>query len=193
LPSILKLRNKIRTTALAVLMVGATAAYSQVDVQSNEWSRLARQIFGELIALDTTHESGDTTPAAEFLAHRLREAGFNSEDVEVIGPGRRNKNLVARLRGSGKGRPILFFAHLDVVAAPRDQWNTDPFTLTERDGNFYGRGAFDVKNEDADMVVNLIRLKTRGLPSGQRYHRRAHGWRRVRRRLQRDHVAVAKP
>jgi len=157
-----KLRNRIWSTALAVLMVGAIAAHGQVDVQSNEWSRLARQVFGELIALDTTHESGDTTPAAELLAHRLREAGFNSEDVEVVGPGRSNKNLVARLRGSGRGRPILFFAHLDVVAAPRDQWNTDPFTLTERDGNFYGRGAFDVKNEDADMVVNLIRLKREG-------------------------------
>ena len=83
--SMRKLRNRIWSTALAALMVGATAAHGQVDVQSNEWSRLARQVFGELIALDTTHESGDTTPAAELLAHRLREAGFNSEDVEAHG------------------------------------------------------------------------------------------------------------
>jgi len=77
-------------------MLGRLLHMARLMCQSNEWSRLARQVFGELIALDTTHESGDTTPAAELLAHRLREAGFNSEDVEVVGPGRGNKNLVAR-------------------------------------------------------------------------------------------------
>jgi acetylornithine deacetylase/succinyl-diaminopimelate desuccinylase-like protein len=130
--------------------------------RSEAWGQLARQLFGELIALDTTHESGDTTPAAELLARHLREAGFTEEDVKVTGPRPKNKNLVARLRGNDQGQPILFFAHLDVVAAPHDQWNTDPFTLTELNGYFYGRGAFDVKNECADLVANLIRLKKEG-------------------------------
>jgi acetylornithine deacetylase/succinyl-diaminopimelate desuccinylase-like protein len=134
----------------------------QHGLQSNEWGQLARQLFAELIALDTTHEAGDTTPAAELLARHLREAGFTDEDVKVIGPRPKNKNLVARLRGNGQGQPVLFFAHLDVVAAPHDQWNTDPFTLTERNGYFYGRGAFDVKNECADLAANLIRLKKEG-------------------------------
>lgn len=138
------------------------AVNSQHGLRSSEGGQLARQLFSELIALDTTHESGDTTPAAELLARHLREAGFSDTDLEVIGPRPKNKNLVARLRGIGLGRAILFFAHLDVVAAPHDQWNSDPFTLTERNGYFYGRGAFDVKNECADLVANLISLKKEG-------------------------------
>ena len=69
---------------------------------------------------------------------------------------------MVRLPGTGARRPILFFVHLDTVAAPREQWNSDPFTLTERNGYFYGRGAFDVKNECADLIANLIRLKREG-------------------------------
>lgn len=143
-------------------LVMVVPAQAQSPKTSDYWGQVAHQIFAQLIAIDTTHATGDTTPAAESLASWLRRANFNNSDIEVIGPGPKNKNLVARLRGNGQGRPILFFAHLDVVAAPRNQWNTDPFNLTEHKGYFYGRGAFDVKNECADMIANLIRLKKEG-------------------------------
>ena len=49
-------------------------------------------------------------------------------------------DLVVRYRGTGTRKPMLFFAHLDVVEARREDWTVDPFLLTERDGYFYGRG-----------------------------------------------------
>ena len=124
--------------------------------------QLARDVLAELIGIKTTHEHGNTTPAAEAMARRLLAAGFPAADVVVLGPATGNHNLVARLRGTGKRRPILLLAHLDVVEARREDWSVDPFTLTEQDGFFYGRGTLDIKDMAALFVATLIRLKREG-------------------------------
>jgi acetylornithine deacetylase/succinyl-diaminopimelate desuccinylase-like protein len=121
--------------------------------------QLARDIFAELIAINTTTDSGSTR-AADALVKRLAAAGFSAEDVVLAGPKPHKQNLVVRLRGKGKAEPILFLSHLDVVEAKREDWSIDPFVLTERDGYFYGRGTSDIKDEVADLVANLIRLKS---------------------------------
>jgi acetylornithine deacetylase/succinyl-diaminopimelate desuccinylase-like protein len=123
--------------------------------------KLAREIFKELIEIDTTQE-GNTTTAAEAVARRLRAAGWPSEDVQVFGPSPRKGNLVARLRGTGKRKPILLLGHLDVVAARKDDWSLDPFKLTERDGYYYGRGTEDMKSLVALWVATAIRFKKEG-------------------------------
>lgn len=125
--------------------------------------QLARDIFRELIEIDTTDSSGDTTEAAEAVARRLRAAGFSEGDVQVLGPQPRKGNLVARLRGSGARKPLLLLAHLDVVEAQRDEWSVDPFTFLECDGYFYGRGTTDDKAMAAIWVANLIRYQQEGL------------------------------
>ena len=124
--------------------------------------QLARDILKELVEIDTTDSSGDNTRAAEAMAARLRAAGFGGPDLQVLAPVPRKGNVVARLRGSGAGRPILLLAHLDVVEARREDWSFDPFTLLERDGYFYGRGTVDIKSGAAVLVANLIRLKQEG-------------------------------
>ena len=124
--------------------------------------QLARDIFAELVGINTTHEHGNTTPAAEAVARRLLAAGFPAADVQVIGPRDQNKNLVARFRGTGKHRPVLLLAHLDVVEALRSDWSLQPFVLTEKDGFFYGRGSSDIKDMAAIWVAALIRLKKEG-------------------------------
>ncbi len=139
----------------------AGSAYSQtagVPRPLDAHSGLARDIFRELIEIKTTLTEGSTR-AAEAMAARLRSAGFPEKDLQVIGPGPRHRNLVARYRGTGVHRPILFLAHLDVVEALRKDWSVDPFTFLEKEGYFYGRGTLDIKCEVADMVANLIRLK----------------------------------
>jgi acetylornithine deacetylase/succinyl-diaminopimelate desuccinylase-like protein len=123
---------------------------------------LARDIFKELIEINTTHSTGNTTVAAEMIAKRLRDAGFAEKDVQVVGPEARNRNLVARIHGTGRKKPILFLAHLDVVEARKEDWSYDPFILTEKDGYFYGRGSLDVKSGVAIMVANFIRMKREG-------------------------------
>jgi acetylornithine deacetylase/succinyl-diaminopimelate desuccinylase-like protein len=123
---------------------------------------LVREIFAELININTTDSSGDNTAAAEAMAARLRAAGFPAEDVQVLAPQPKKGNLVARLRGTGKRKPLLLLAHLDVVEARREDWSFDPFVLREQDGYFYGRGTSDDKAMAAVFVANLIRYRQEG-------------------------------
>src|SRR5437870_2335770 len=111
--------------------------------------QMARDIFKQLIEINTTDSVGNVTTAAEAMAARLRDAGFPDKDLLIAGPTDRKKNLVARIHASGGGsrqrKPLLFIGHLDVVEARREDWTTDPFQFVEKDGCFYGRGAEDMK------------------------------------------------
>jgi acetylornithine deacetylase/succinyl-diaminopimelate desuccinylase-like protein len=152
----------LATAMIAVPGLAPTVVGAKSQRPLSPHDQLARDVFKELIEIDTTHSSGDTTKAAEAMAARLRSAGFPDSDVQVIGPRTRNRNLVVRLRGSGVRRPILLLAHLDVVEARREDWSLDPFKLTEQDGYFYGRGTMDIKDGAAILVADMIRLKQEG-------------------------------
>lgn len=137
---------------------------SATQAASRDYRQLAREVLQELIEIETTESGLGSTPAAQTMARRLRAAGFTDADVQVLGPSARKMNVVARLRGRGAAKPILVFAHLDVVEAARADWSPgiDPFRLTERDGFFYGRGTQDMKGPLAIAVVNFIRWKEQG-------------------------------
>ena len=126
--------------------------------------QLAHDIFKQLIEINTTDSSGSTTVAAEAMRQRLLDAGFTPQDVVVLGPNERKGNLVARLQGRPGStlKPVLIICHLDVVEAKREDWTTDPFVFTEKDGFFYGRGTQDMKNSNAALVTSFIRLKREG-------------------------------
>ena len=123
---------------------------------------LAHDIFKQLIEINTTDSVGNVTTASEAMAQRFRDAGFPEQDIYIGGPNDRKKNLVVRLHGSGKLKPVLLIGHLDVVEARREDWTTDPFQFVEKDGYFYGRGTQDMKDEDAIMVATMIRFKKEG-------------------------------
>ena len=124
--------------------------------------QLMREIYQELVEINTTNSVGDNTRAAEAMAKRLLAAGFPAADVQVLTPAPRKGNLVARLRGTGARRPLLLLAHLDVVEANREDWSFDPFKLLEQDGYFYGRGTSDDKAMAASFVANMIRYRQEG-------------------------------
>src|SRR5881392_1599458 len=137
-------------------------ASAQIEAPSADRA-LARDILRELVEINTTDSLGNTPRAARAMAQRLLAAGFPAPDVRVlIGPDAKHGNLVARYRGTGGGRPIVVFAHLDVVPARRTDWSVDPFTFLEKDGYFYGRGTTDDKVGDAILVADFIRLKRAG-------------------------------
>jgi acetylornithine deacetylase/succinyl-diaminopimelate desuccinylase-like protein len=119
-------------------------------------------MFKQLIEIDTTDSVGNVTTAAEAMAQRFHDAGFPESDIHVLGPNDRKKNMVARLHGSGKYKPVLLIGHLDVVEARREDWTTDPFQFVEKDGYFYGRGTQDMKDDDAIMVATLIKMRQEG-------------------------------
>ena len=124
--------------------------------------QLAKEVYKELIEINTTDSSGDNTKAAEAMAARFRAAGIPAQDIFVGGPVARKGNLVVRYRGrSNTLKPILLLAHLDVVEAKKEDWSADldPFRFTEKDGYYYGRGTTDDKAMAAIFVANLLRMK----------------------------------
>jgi acetylornithine deacetylase/succinyl-diaminopimelate desuccinylase-like protein len=144
--------------ALAALLAVAMSGADLDDATK----QLSREIFRQLIEINTTDSVGNTTTAAEAMRKRLLEAGLPAADVVVSGPNDRKGNMVARLRGTGRGKAILIIAHLDVVEAKRSDWTTDPFQFVEKDGYFYGRGTQDMKDSDAIAVTTFIRFLKEG-------------------------------
>ena len=105
-----------------------------------------QKLTEELIALDSV------TPQDKGCQQKLKDLlsplGFNCETIESNGV----TNLWAR---RGDASPVFVFAgHTDVVpTGPANQWSSQPFTPTLRDGRLYGRGASDMKTSIAAMVV----------------------------------------
>lgn len=151
--------------AVFCLVLPVCFAAGQTSTPSpSHYQQLARDIFQELVEIKSTESGVGSTPAADAVARRLLAAGFSNDDVQVIGPNERKKNVVARLHGRGSQKPILLLAHLDVVEARREDWSPDldPFRFIERDGYFYGRGTQDIKDCAAILVTNFIRWKREG-------------------------------
>ena len=149
-------------TACSVLAGSALLAQTMPPEPEQQ---LARAIYKEMVEMKSGYTTGATTPVAEAAARRLKEAGFPDADIFIGGAIPTKANLVVRYHGTGGRRPILLLAHTDVVEAKREDWSMDPFTLTERDGYFYGRGTGDDKAQAAVWIANLIRYKREGFRS----------------------------
>lgn len=152
----------MRLLSVALLATAFTSVTAQTSLTPHQ--RLAREVYSELISINTADSVGSVTKAAEAMAKRFRAAGFPESDVQLlIPPGKPTKgNLVVRLHGRGgpnTAKPILLLAHLDVVAARREEWPRDPFTLVEEGGYFLGRGTSDDKAMAAIFVANMLQYK----------------------------------
>jgi acetylornithine deacetylase/succinyl-diaminopimelate desuccinylase-like protein len=148
-------------TLLAVLAsIFSLPAFGQPTPAQRE----LRDIYKELVEINTTDSVGSCTEAARALAARLKSGGFADPDLHIIvPPGAPQKgNLVARYKGTGAKKPLMLLGHLDVVEAKREDWERDPFKLVEENGYFHARGASDDKAMVAVFVANLIRYRREG-------------------------------
>ncbi len=158
--------------AAAILMAGILVVTQGVEAQMQPSSlqlsaadrQLSREIFRQLIEINSTDSVGSVTAAATAMRQRLLAGGFAPEDLKLLGPNDRKMNLVATFHGKAGStlKPILVICHLDVVEAKREDWTTDPFVFTEKDGFFYGRGTQDIKEGDAALVTSFLKMKREG-------------------------------
>lgn len=123
-----------------------------------------RQLLIDLIKINTTNPPGNELEAAKYLQAVFEREGIDSTIYEAT-PGR--GNLVARIPGSRKARPLVLMAHLDVVAANPAQWSHDPFGAEIDDGYIWGRGAIDMKGMLAMETMALLLLKRSGQTPGR--------------------------
>jgi acetylornithine deacetylase/succinyl-diaminopimelate desuccinylase-like protein len=115
----------------------------------------------ELLRFDTTNPPGNETPAAEYLASVLRQAGYQPVVLESA-PGR--GSIVARYAGDGSLPPLLLFGHLDVVLAESAHWTHAPFSGDAVAGDIWGRGALDMKSMVAQELMVMLLLRAEGIP-----------------------------
>lgn len=149
--------------ALSGVVLPAHAFAQAKPRDLSRWESLARDLFKELIEINTTESVGSTAKAAHTMASRLKAAGFPDSDVVVLENTPRKGNLIVRLHGrSTPKKPILLLSHLDVVEAKAEDWTLPPFQFIEKDDTFFGRGVADDKDDGAINLALLMRLRAEG-------------------------------
>jgi acetylornithine deacetylase/succinyl-diaminopimelate desuccinylase-like protein len=174
----------MRLPLALLLTVTATVAIAQESPQSvtspppstlqgakalpPKWESTTREIYKFAVETPTVARRGEVPKLANYLAEKLKAAGWAASDVHVLPytsvPGNDTAALIARWPavGTPKVKPILILAHMDVVEALKSDWTTDPFQLVEKDGYFYGRGTGDDKGGLVPSMVALMKLRAEG-------------------------------
>ena len=130
--------------------------HSQADAQALE---LAKQA----IALRSVGGPGNQAPQVAALFRSALVAGGFADAEVTITPVDDTAFLIARWKGRDpKLKPLIISGHMDVVEAKPSDWQRDPFTPVVENGLLYGRGASDMKLDDALAIATLIELKRQG-------------------------------
>jgi acetylornithine deacetylase/succinyl-diaminopimelate desuccinylase-like protein len=133
-----------------------------------KWEQTTRDIYKTAVEIPTVAGRHNVPKLANYLADKLKAAGWSASDVHVLPYASINDPQTAALiarwpaAGTPKKKPILILAHMDVVEALPADWSTDPFKLVEKDGYFYGRGSGDDKGGLVPAMVALLKLRAEG-------------------------------
>jgi acetylornithine deacetylase/succinyl-diaminopimelate desuccinylase-like protein len=108
------------------------------------FDELAELVRIPSVSADPAH-ADDVRAAADWLAEFVRGAGGEAEIV----PTETQPLILGDLPASnGAGPTVLVYGHVDVQPPdPLELWDSDPFSLEERDGWLYGRGVADDKGQ----------------------------------------------
>ena len=114
--------------------------------------------YQALIRFDT---SAIEKAAAAYIKEVLDQNGIPAQ-IHSKDPER--PNVVARLKGSGRKRPLLLLGHIDTVTVDAEKWRFPPFSATRDGGYIYGRGAIDDKDNLTAALETMILLKRKNVP-----------------------------
>ena len=150
---------------LSFLFIALCAATVSVVAQppAIDWPRVEAETmehFQSVLRFDTSDPPGNERPAAEYLKQVLDREGIATKVFELE-PNR--LNVVARLKGSGKKRPLLLMGHTDTVNVDPAKWTFPPFSATRDGGYVYGRGTVDDKDNVTAALMTMLLLKRSGV------------------------------
>ncbi|MGO9259188.1 MAG: M20/M25/M40 family metallo-hydrolase [Bryobacteraceae bacterium] len=147
---------KLLPAALLLLLVLPSAAQDRYPV---DWNKLEPEIlerFTALLKIDTSNPPGNETRAAKAVQAMLEREGIA---VKLFASDPNRANLVARIKGNGRKRPILLMGHTDVVGVQRERWTVDPFAAVRKGNVIYARGSNDDKGHVTAGIMILLLLQ----------------------------------
>ncbi len=150
-------------TLAAALAVGRAPA-AQVGLPQPDWKSLEEETmkhYQAVLRLDTSSPPGNEHLVAEYLKEVFDREGIEAE-ILALDPNR--SNLVARLKGNGRKRPLLLMGHSDVVTVDAAKWTHPPFSATREGGYVYGRGTVDDKDNLTAGLMTMLLLKRLNVP-----------------------------
>jgi len=146
-----------RLAALCALLLSAAPAPAGAPPDTAATAALpeAVSLLRAYLAVDTTNPPGNERRAADFLAAVFAKEGI---EHEILDQGGGRANVLARLPGRGRKRPLVLLNHLDVVPADPTRWSAPPFSGALKDGVIYGRGATDMKGTAICHLMTMLLL-----------------------------------
>ncbi len=148
-----------RLLFLFLLFTPCVAQPSQPD-----WAKVEEETmrhFQAILRFDTQNPPGNEKLVVDYLKGVLEQAGIETK-IFALDPNR--PNLVARIRGNGKKRPVLIMGHTDVVTVDPTKWKHPPFSATREGGYVYSRGTLDDKPSVAVGLMTMLQLKRMNVP-----------------------------
>jgi acetylornithine deacetylase/succinyl-diaminopimelate desuccinylase-like protein len=147
------------------LLIASTLALAAAALaaQTPDWPKVDEETmrhYQALLRMDTSDPPGKELPVAEYLKQAFDKEGIPAQ-LFALEPNR--PNVVARLKGNGKKRPILIVGHSDVVNVDPAKWTFPPFSATRDGGWVYGRGTVDDKDNLAATLMVMLELKRRNV------------------------------
>ena len=154
----------MRIARLALLALPVFISVAPLQAQAPNWSQIEEETmrhFQAILRLDTSNPPGNETLVVEYLKSVLDKEGI---ETRVFANDPKRANLIARLRGNGKKRPVLIMGHTDVVTVDPTKWKYPPFSATREGGYVYGRGATDDKDNVVACLMVMLMLKRMNTP-----------------------------
>ncbi len=145
--------------AFSLLLLSIFVAFSGAQTPQSDSTKIEEETirhFQAILRLDTSNPPGNEKLVVDYLKSVLDQEGIEAK-VFALDPQR--PNLVARVRGSGKKRPILIMGHTDVVTVDPAKWKHPPFSATRDGGYVYGRGTLDDKPDVLAGLMTMLQLK----------------------------------
>jgi acetylornithine deacetylase/succinyl-diaminopimelate desuccinylase-like protein len=145
-----------RLILLLVLASAVLTAQTSTPLDGRAFEDETLRHFQALVRFDTSDPPGTEQAAADYLKQVLEAEGI---PVQVFALEPNRPNVVARLKGSGKKRPLLLMGHTDVVNVDPKKWTHPPFSATREGGHIYGRGTIDDKDNVTAALMTMLMLK----------------------------------
>lgn len=149
----------LRAAALAV--AGGAVLAAQPRGADPDWKTVDAETLKHYQAIVRFDTTASERPLAEYLKQVLDENGIPAE-LLALDPQR--PNVVARLKGNGRKKPLLVMGHTDTVSVDASKWKFPPFSAARDGGYVYGRGTIDDKDNLTAALMTVLLLKRRNVP-----------------------------